>query len=173
MARSKINLQEYQQGILSRFQRLAEGEQAAGSSKLGFRSGGDNWLVALDGIGEVLPVPDILPVPLTQSWFLGMANMRGNLCAITDLAAFAGRAPSTVTADSRILLVHHRFGANAGLLVDGLIGLRSLDGMEPQAKDDMAPPWQLAHHADAEGRRWAELDVGILLGQDAFLQIAA
>lgn len=172
MARSKLNLQEYQQGILSRFQRLAEGEQAATSSKLGFRSGGSNWLVALDGISEVLPVPAILPVPLTQPWFLGMANMRGNLCAITDFAAFSGLAPTTLTADSRVLLVHHRFGANAGLLVDGLIGLRSLEAMTRQ-EEASSPPWQLANYRDAEGSPWVELDVAALLGLDAFMQIAA
>ena len=173
MARSKINLQEYQQGILSRFRRLAEGEQAVSSSKLGFRSGGTNWLVALDSVSEVLPVPAILPVPLTQSWFLGMANMRGNLCAVTDLAAFSGLAPTAIGTESRILLAHHRYGSNAGLLVDGLIGLRSLDDMTPQDNMSTASPWEIARHLGADGQPWAELDLGILLGLDTFIQIAA
>ena len=173
MARSKINLQEYQQGILSRFQRLASGEQAVSSSKLGFRSGGANWLVALDSVSEVLPVPAILPVPLTQPWFLGMANMRGNLCAVTDLAAFSGLAPTVVTAESRILLVHHRYGSNAGLLVDGLIGLRNLDGMQAQEEMATAQQWEQARYLDADAQFWTELDLGILLGLDTFIQIAA
>ena len=167
MARSKINLQEYQQGILSRFRRLAEGEQAVSSSKLGFRSGGTNWLVALDSVSEVLPVP------LTQPWFLGMANMRGNLCAVTDLAAFSGLAPTAITAESRILLAHHRYGSNAGLLVDSLIGLRSIDGMTAQESVAAAQPWELARYLGADGQPWAELDLGILLGLDTFIQIAA
>ena len=173
MARSKINLQEYQQGILSRFRRLAEGEQAVSSSKLGFRSGGTNWLVALDSVSEVLPVPAIVPVPLTQSWFLGMANMRGNLCAVTDLAAFSGLAPTAIGAESRILLAHHRYGSNAGLLVDPRRLADGDHGMTTQESVAAAQPWELACYLGADGQPWAELDLGILLGLDTFIQIAA
>jgi twitching motility protein PilI len=29
--------------------------------------------------------------PLTQPWFLGLANIRGNLYSVVDLAGFLGR----------------------------------------------------------------------------------
>lgn len=173
MAKNKLNLQAYQQDILTRLQNLAAGGHAASSSKLGVRSGASDWLVTLGEISEVLPVPDVMPVPLTQAWFMGMANVRGNLFALTDLAAFAGYAPTTVTSESRILLVHNRFGINAGLLVDRLIGLRNLDEMQAQDSAKDTPAWQLRRYKDASGQSWDELDIGVLLSQNEFMQVAA
>lgn len=173
MAKNKLNLQAYQQDILARLKSVAEGGHAASSSKLGVKSGATDWLVALGEISEVLPVPDVMPVPLTKPWFLGMANVRGNLFALADLAAFAGQAPTNVTSDSRVLLVHNRFGINAGLLVDRLIGLRNLDDMPAQKSLKDAPAWQLRRYKDASGQSWDELDIGVLLSQNEFMQVAA
>lgn len=173
MAKSKLNLQAYQQDILARLKSLAEGGRAASSSKLGVKSGPTDWLVSLGEISEVLPVPDVMPVPLTHSWFLGMANVRGNLFALTDFAAFAGHAATNVSSESRILLVHNRFGINAGLLVDRLIGLRSLEDMQAGDAIKDTPPWHLRRYKDAGGQNWDELDIGVLLSQNEFMQVAA
>ena len=37
-------------------------------------------------------MPAIATVPLTQPWFLGVANIRGNLYSVVDFAGFVGRA---------------------------------------------------------------------------------
>ena len=173
MAKQKLNLQAYQQGILDRLRNLSESGHESFASKLGVRIGSVNWLVALDDISEVLPMPDIMPVPLTQPWFMGMANVRGNLYALTDLNAFTGHALSVVNTESRVLLAHNRFELNAGLLVDRLIGLRNLEDMQIQQHVEAASVWQLASYKDANGQSWNELDLGMLLGQNEFMQIAA
>lgn len=172
MARRKLDLQAYQQDILARLKDLA-GSTATSSSRLGVKVGGYNGLVSLTDISEVLPVPEVIKVPLTHSWFMGMANVRGNLYALTDLAHFLGNEIRPVTHESRVLLVHVRFGVNAGLLVDQLIGLRSIDEMKVQkgVKDKQA--WQLEHYKDPNGQEWVELDLAALLGQKEFMQIAA
>ena len=173
MAKSKLNLQAYQQDILARLKSLAEGGRSASLSKLGVSSGPVNWLVSLNEISEVLPVPEIMRVPLTQSWFLGMANVRGNLYALTDLAAFSGHSKTNITAESRVLLVHSRFGINSGLLIDRLIGLRNLDEMQQEDDSKDTPVWQLRRYKEAGGQRWDELDIGVLLSQNRFMQVAA
>lgn len=173
MAKQKLNLQAYQQGILERLRSLTESGHASFASKLGVRMGGANWLVALDDVSEVLPMPEIMPVPLTQPWFMGMANVRGNLYALSDLGAFLGKAPAAVTGESRILLAHSRFELNAGLLVDQLIGLRNLEEMHIQQDTEAAPAWQLASYKDTNGQIWNELDTGMLLGRNEFMQVAA
>lgn len=172
MARRKLDLQAYQQDILARLKDLA-GSQATSSSRLGVKVGGYHGLVSLTDISEVLPVPEIIKVPLTHSWFMGMANVRGNLYALTDLAHFLGNEIRPITHESRVLLAHVRFGVNAGLLVDQLIGLRSIDELKAHKPTGDKQAWQLAHYKDANGQDWVELDLAALLGQKEFMQIAA
>lgn len=173
MARRKLDLQAYQQDILSRLKDLGDSGKTTSSSRLGVRVGGFNALVSLMDISEVLPVPDVIQVPLTYSWFMGAANVRGNLYGLTDLAHFLGNEARPLTHDSRILLMHARFEVNAGLLVDQLIGLRSVEEMQVQKQAQDKQAWQLEHYKDASGQEWIELDLASLLGQKDFMQIAA
>ena len=173
MAKKKLNLQAYQQDILARLRDLASSGKEASASRLGVQIGGFNGLVSLTDISEVIPVPDIMRVPLTHSWFMGMANVRGNLYALTDLAHYLGNTPRPLTNESRVLLVHVRFGVNAGLLVDQLIGLRSIEEMQVQKRSKDMPTWQLDQYKDTNGQDWIELDLAALLGQKEFMQIAA
>jgi len=173
MAKKKLNLQAYQQDILARLRDLATSGKEVSSSRLGVQLGGFNALVSLTDISEVVPVPDIMKVPLTHNWFMGMANVRGNLYALTDLASFLGNAARPLTQESRILLVHARFGVNAGLLVDQLVGLRSIDEMKIQKRTKDMQAWQLDLYKDSNGQEWVELDLAGLLGQKEFMQIAA
>ncbi|HEY8119564.1 MAG TPA: chemotaxis protein CheW [Methylophilaceae bacterium] len=173
MARTKLNLQAYQQDILARLKSLSESGRAPASSKLGVKIGNVDWLISLADISEVLPVPEIMPVPLTQPWFMGMANVRGNLYALTDLAGYLGNPPTVVTSESRILLAHGQFGINSGLLVDRLIGLRNLEDMQHEKNVGDKPVWQLERYKDADGQIWDELDIGMLLTQSEFMQVAA
>ena len=173
MAKQKLNLQAYQKDILARLKNLAESGRAPSSSKLGIRVGNMEYLVALGDISEVLPVPEVMRVPLTHPWFMGMANVRGNLFGLTDLAAFFGNPLTSITADSRVLLVHQRFGVNAGLLVDRLIGLRNLEDMQMQENVEAKSAWLLGRYQDASGQHWNELDLGAVLNRNEFMQVAA
>ena len=173
MAKKKLDLQAYQQDILARLSELVASGKEASASRLGVQIGGINGLVSLTDISEVIPVPDIMRVPLTHVWFMGMANVRGNLYALTDLANYLGNKARPLTNESRILLVHTRFGVNAGLLVDQLIGLRSIEEMQPQQRTKDMPTWQLDQYKDSNGQDWVELNLAALLGQKEFMQIAA
>lgn len=173
MAKRKLDLQAYQKDILARLKSQAESNRSVSSSKLGVSIGGHDWLITLSDISEVLPVPEILKVPLTQPWFLGMANVRGNLYGVTDLASYLGYPPASVTSESRVLLVHGKFAINAGLLVDRLVGLRNLDEMKSEPEVPEKSAWQMGRHKDNSGQVWDELSLDILLGQNEFLQVAA
>lgn len=173
MAKKKLNLQAYQQDILARLKSLTESGREVSSSRLGVRVGDLNCLVSLEDISEVVPVPEIIKVPLTHSWFMGMANVRGNLFALSDLAGYLGHETAAATHESRILLVHSRFGINAGLLVDQLIGLRSIEDMQTEKHTGDMQTWQQELYKDANGQTWIEIDVAALLGQKEFMQIAA
>lgn len=173
MAKKKLNLQAYQQDILARLKSLTESNRAPSASKLGVRIANQDYLVSLGDISEVLPMPEIMSVPLTHAWFMGMANVRGNLYALTDLAGYIGQPQAVITSESRVLLAHVRFGINAGLLVDRLIGLRNVEEMKVQKVPAEKPEWQVKSYKDANGHEWTELDLGLLLGQKDFMQVAA
>lgn len=171
MAR-RLNLQEYQESILVR---LKEREQAQGTetaSRLGVQVGDDAWLMSLNDVGEVLPVPDIQPVPLTRPWFMGMTSVRGNLYAVTDLSAFIGGRPAHLGLESRLLLAGGRFGINAAFVIDRLFGLRNIAEMHLDAAPGKAP-WQSRAYLDATSRHWHEMEMAVLLGSESFMQVAA
>lgn len=169
---ARLNLHEYQQDILARLQEVTANAGSTSSSRLGVEIGGQHWLVNLRDISEVLPVPEISPVPLTRSWFLGMANVRGNLYGITDLAAFMGGPFAVMSAQSRILLVHERYQVNAALLIDRLVGLRTVESMQLQTDvGDAGADGE--HYKDEHGQVWQVLALQNLLTGNAFMQVAA
>ncbi len=172
MAR-RLNLQEYQENILSRLKALEHAEGATTTSRLGVMIGDDAWLISLGDVGEVMTLPEIHEVPLTRSWFMGMANVRGNLYAVTDLSAFFGDRPARLGLESRLLLAGGRFGINAAFVVDRLYGLRNIAEMHVTDAAGEKAPWQANVYRDANARDWRELDVPALLNSASFMRVAA
>lgn len=174
MAKSRLNLQAYQQSILDRLQHVTA-DPRTDNSRLGVQAGGQRYLVDLREISEVLPVPEIQPVPLVQPWFLGMSNIRGNLYAITDLARFLGisHQPSVITTQSRLMLVHDDFDINAAFLIDSLAGLRSLEDFTALNMVADVPFYVAACYEDDQHHQWEVLDIALILEKKEFLQVAA
>jgi twitching motility protein PilI len=174
MARkSALNLHAYQQDILDRLKRAQEAAGEASSSRLGVRVGDKNCLLSMNDIAEALPVPQVTVIPHTREWFLGMANVRGVLYGISDLAALNGGGLSRATRDSRILLAHSRFGMNVAFLISQLAGLRNIEEMLPLKDVIPEAPWLSRQYRDTQGQEWVEVDVRMLLNQQEFLQVAA
>jgi twitching motility protein PilI len=170
MAR-RTNLRQFQEDLA---RRIASADRAAGAGRrLAFKAGGMSWLIALPDAGEVLAVPTLTSVPLTRSWVRGMANVRGNLYTVTDLAAFVGAKPMQATPRNRLLLVGQRHGMNAALIVDMVLGLRDVTDFVERTADAQAPPWVQAIHEDRGGVSWQQLDVPALLKASQFLDVAA
>ena len=147
------------------------GAEAGPQSLLGFESGGELWLVDLDAVGEVLPVPALAEVPLTKPWFRGIANIRGTLYSVTDLAAFHGLDPTPASMQTRLLLAGPR-GGNVALLVSGTQGLKALATLEALPANAPAQPWRGERYRDNSGRTWTHLLLPVLLAASEFLNIA-
>jgi twitching motility protein PilI len=175
MARpAKLDLRAFQQELAARLSSKTAAQVE--SSRLGLSFGGANWLVRLADAGEVLVVPPIAAVPLTQPWFLGITNIRGNLYGIVDFAAFRGLA-STAAAkgtggQARLVLFGARAGElRAGVVVTRVIGLRNLAEFAPAAPPIDAPAWYGQLWMDAEGGSWQEIDLARLAHDPTFLQV--
>jgi twitching motility protein PilI len=149
------------------------------SSWLAVECAGLGLLMPLPTAGEIFPLSTLLPVPHTQAWFLGVANLRGGLHGVVDLAAFLGlRAPLAADANrehARFLAFNPKQGAHCAVLIDRLAGLRSADQLKAVVNSPAhahQPAFALAHWADAEGRIWQEFDLAALARNEQFLAIA-
>jgi twitching motility protein PilI len=167
----RLNLREFQQNLIDRLQETDSSVERV--STLGVQIGGQNWLVDMVEISEVLPLPQLTIVPFTKPWFRGVANVRGNLYGVIDLAAYehSGAATSTGSGqasgdvNNRVMLVAERYAFNAALLVDRVLGLRDPRKWRQSEVDGQS------EYRDEQGMPWRKLDVPGLLEQAEFLQI--
>ena len=147
-------------------------------SWLAVRIGGLDCLLPLAQSGEIFPLPPVQPVPYSQPWFLGVANLRGGLYGVADLAAFgAGGAPVRTEqfwADASVVTFNTALDINCCLLVDSLSGLRhvgAFSGSEPPPEG--SPPYFGNRYVDADGSRWQEINLQQLAQLPEFLSISA
>ena len=167
--------------------RLAERMQAArtqprGQSWLAVECRGHGLLLPLEQAGEIFALVPLLAVPHTQPWFSGVANLRGGLHGVVNLARFLGlpEAPAGEAGreQARLIALGVSLSLNAALLVDRLAGLRSLEQLRPDVEpgpDATAarPGFAPTRWCDAEGRRWQALDLAALARDVRFLSIVA
>lgn len=95
-------------------------------SGVGFSLMGVDMAVPLGAISEMLEVPSLSQLPGVQSWVKGVANVRGRLLPVFDLAAFLGGSLTGRRKEQR-LLVLESMGLYAGLWVDKVHGIKSFD----------------------------------------------
>ena len=172
MARpDKINLRAFQQELSERLKSKTAAQ--VDSLRLALECGGASWLVRLSDTGEVLALPEPAAVPLTKSWFLGVANIRGGMFGMIDFGAFLTSEPTQRGIGARLVLLGPRFAElRAGLMVSRVLGLRNLaDFSAVAAGGDL--PWASRVWRDKAGAEWRELDLMRLSQDPEFLDIAA
>jgi twitching motility protein PilI len=165
--------------------RLAERLQAARDKAIAV-----NWLaVEAAGRGFLFPLAEageiftgrlgLMAVPHTSKWFMGVANLRGHLHGVVDLAGFLGlKSASALMTESQLreqscaIAFNVSLETNCALLVDRLAGLRARDQMQREEVDQSAmPPFLGGVWRDAHGRAWHEISLASLSSNDAFLKI--
>jgi len=155
---------------------LPEQTQAAPLwSGLGFRLAGLSLLVSLGQIAEVLVSPEVTRVPGTKRWVKGVANVRGTLLTVIDLAEYFGK-PSVSASDKARLLVMHVGEFSTGLLVDEVFGLKHFDA-ERDRRDIAGLDNAVLMHVQAaymqEGTLWGVFDLRSLTESLTFKHVAA
>jgi twitching motility protein PilI len=173
------NLREFQETILSRLKEVAEKGEAVSGSRLGVLVHNKKLLVNLTQIKEVLPVPFVQSVPLTQAWFLGVANIRGVLYNVSDLALYLGLGRAQKSSQARVLILNTELSTQVALEISQLIGLRNIDELTRVEKTveqnnglDNAPELfaQAPEYQDADGEVWLEVDLERVVSELAFNQ---
>ena len=165
--------------------RLASPLQAArttgvAATWLAVEAGEGQYLFPRGHAGEIFAWTPPQPVPYTEPWFLGVANLRGGLYGVVQLSAFATGVPGALAAteaariQSRRVAFNELLEVNCALLVDRLAGLRGAEAFtasEPPGAE--APAWHGHLFTDAAGERWQEVNLQALSQQPQFLSIGA
>lgn len=126
-------LAEYERLSLEHVAGLPEQMSAPGLWRgVGYRIGRQRLASGFDEVVEILPMPNLTPVPGAQPWMLGVANMRGNLLPVVDLKWFL-EGERTVVHEGQRMLVVRQPGGDVAVLIDELYGQRSFN--EPQLVD--------------------------------------
>ena len=166
-----VGLREFQENLARRLANASARDTLR--SRLAFESGNLLWLLRLPDAGEVMPVPWLCRVPLTQRWYNGLVNVRGSLLGIVDLADFCGYGVTPRTSESAFLSCGQRYGLNVGLLVRKVVGLRNADEFTPVANANPDKSWISGMVRDHEDREYREINMASLIRDPAFLDIGA
>jgi twitching motility protein PilI len=158
----RLRLRQYQEQLLERMQ-AARTSNGARAHQLGVDIGGARYLLDLVHAGEIVPVPALAAVPLTQPWYLGLANIRGTLVGVVDLARFLDDSAgvANVTGAARVITFGPALGFPGALLAGRVLGLRHAADMTPH--DGVL--------RDADGNDWIPLDLAALAADARFLAV--
>jgi len=169
-------LQDYEQRSLA-FEPGHSAGRSGGGEWAGviFRIGDVRLACSIEAVSEFLPIPAFTPVPGTKPWILGLANVRGDLLTIIDLAWFLNGARTAATIRTR-LLAATLSGRPVGLLVDEVFGHRQFVSSEGKHSElpKSSPIRKYVHKQYRSGNEvWQELDLETLFSTAEFLNGAA
>ena len=161
-AARRTRLREYQEQLLERMQ-AAKGGGGAPIQQLGMQVGATRYLLDLLEAGEIVaPVP-LARVPLTLPWYLGLANVRGTLVGVIDLARYLGEDGAPAAGPSaRLVTFAPSLGFNCALLAERVYGLRQAAGMQREGEV----------LRDADDNLWTPLSLAALVREERFLHVA-
>ena len=148
-------------------------------SWLAVEASGKKYLFPMTQAGEIFPWVATQAVPYTQGWFLGVANLRGGLFGVVDLASYvSGQSTSLKTEfalkESRLIALNSALDINCALLIDRLAGLRNQAAFDDfSEKAPNAPDYFGYQYIDQSGQSWQEINLQLLAQQVRFLTISA
>lgn len=131
-------LDDYERRSLSHVVGLPEQLDAPGLWRgVGFRIGNKRLASGFDEVVEIMPMPQVTPVPGAQPWLLGVANIRGNLLPIVDLKQFL-EGERTVLHESQRVLIVRQPGGDVAVTIDELFGQRTFNESQQQPDETLA-----------------------------------
>jgi twitching motility protein PilI len=140
-----------------------------------FSVGDTNMACKIDRISEILPCPQATPVPGAKSWIIGLANVRGELLTVVDLAWFLTGVRTPVTARSRLLAVNLN-KAPIGLLIDEVFGQRHFldsDAIAAELEEGSPLGGIVSKQHNLGSESWQELNLDQLFNSSEFLNGSA
>ncbi len=103
-----------------------------------FELRGQELALPIGDVRETLPVQPVTRVFLSPACVAGVFSLRGEIVPVIDLGVLLGLARTEVGEDSKIVVVEHAAGT-AGVIVDRLRDLRTIDQALEPAPSNLAP----------------------------------
>lgn len=142
---------------------------------IGFGLDERTFIAPISEVSEILHCPELTVIPGAKSWARGVANVRGNLITVIDLAGFFGKPCIAPSRRSRILIIN-RPELKAGVLVDCVLGLKHF-AHDSRLEKVAIPESALVPYIDGEFRdkdtTWMIFSLVKLAQSTKFLNIAA
>jgi twitching motility protein PilI len=140
---------------------------------IGFRIAQEHFLIPLKQTREVFPVPaQITPVPKSEPWVFGIANLRGELLPLFDLKHFLYGKATKVSKHSRIVVINTP-DIYSGLLIDEVFGLKHFQQLPERITTSEASTAYLSGSITQQDTLWKVFDFHKLVSDPRFLNAAA
>lgn len=144
-------------------------------SGIGFSLLDHRFVVPLGQISEMLELPASTRLPGVQPWVVGLANVRGRLLPLFDLAQFFGGRSAGTRKQNRVLVVDNS-PYYSGLIVDQAFGMQHFtsERYSKHVPDIPEPVKSLVQgsYTDAIGNIWAVINIPSLLEDPRFANAA-
>lgn len=102
----------------------AQGEQEVNRwSGIAFEMLGQYFVAPLGEVSEVIYPPECTPVPMAKGWVKGLANIRGRLLSVSDLANYISDQKTQFVPTQKVLCISYN-DHYVGLIVDQVLGIQ-------------------------------------------------
>jgi len=142
-------------------------------SGLAFSVGNVNLVTGLTSVTDVVECPSVTPVPRAKPWLRGIANVRGSLYSIVDLALFLGYEQPTSESEGKLLVLNVG-ELGCALLVPRVFGIRHFNEEQESQVASVLDRGVQPYSQKAflhEGELWGVLDVRKLVEAEPFQQV--
>lgn len=143
-------------------------------SGIGFMLDGRVYVAPLEQVSEILMSTPYTRLPGVHSWMKGVANVRGRLMAVMDLAGFLDKKAPLKDKRRRHLVIDHD-ELYTGLTVDEVYGIQhfAVDTFtdQPEGIDDAVRPFVEGAYL-RDGEQWLVFSLMQLASDPRFLQVA-
>ena len=141
---------------------------------VGFILAGRRYVAPMSDVSEILTAPKLTQVPGVKHWVQGIANVRGRLIPVMDLAAFLG-GRSTSGRNKRTLIIEKGDLLN-GLTVDAVLGMQYFPVESKQDSPELDVPEQAKAFISGaylrDGELWPVFSFDELANDQNYMDIA-
>lgn len=143
-------------------------------SGIGFSLLGRRFVVSMSEVSEMLEVPSYTRLPGVQPWVKGVANVRGRLLPVFDMAVFFGERLTGRRKQQRVLILEAE-KIYTGLIVDQVFGMQHfpIDTYKPPRADELPELRHLIGGSyQLDNNDWSVFSLETLAGDGRFANAA-